>query len=70
MTNDGRLRRECGAEKVPVLWGLETVALLVDDGVLTPEAAAGIGRAIQRANPQFITDKVIEGNRSGGGLST
>ncbi len=63
VTNDGRLRRECAAEKVPVLWGLETVALLVDDGVLTARAAEEIGRAIQRANPKFITDAVIRGFR-------
>ena len=61
VTNDGRLRRECSAEKVPVLWGLETVALLVDDGVLTAKAAEEIGRAIQHANPKFITDSVIAG---------
>jgi hypothetical protein len=61
VTNDGRLRRECAAEKIPVLWGLETVALLVDDGVLTAKAAEEIGRAIQRANPRFITDEVIKG---------
>ena len=61
VTNDGRLRRECAAEKIPVLWGLETVALLVDDGVLTAKAAEEIGRAIQRANPRFITDEVIDG---------
>jgi len=61
VTNDGRLRRECEAEHVPVLWGLETVALLVDAGVLTAKAAEEIGRAIQTANPLFITEKVIEG---------
>src|SRR3990172_2486046 len=55
VTNDGRLRRECAAEKIPVLWGLETVALL------TAKAAEEIGRAIQRANPRFITDEVIKG---------
>ena len=60
VTNDGRLRRECAAEKVPVLWGLETVALLVDAGVLTAKAAEEIGRAIQRANLRFITDQVIK----------
>ncbi len=59
VTNDGRLRCECAAENVPVLWGLETVALLVDDGVLTAKAAEEIGRAIQRANPKFITVSVI-----------
>jgi hypothetical protein len=61
VTNDGRLRHECTTEKVPVLWGLEAVALLVDCSVLTAQAAAEIGRAIQRANPRFITDKVIAG---------
>jgi rRNA-processing protein FCF1 len=60
VTNDGRLRRECAAEKVPVVWGLEVVALLVDASVLTPEAAEEIGRAVQRSNPMFITDSVIE----------
>lgn len=60
VTNDGRLRRECAVEKVPVLWGLETLALLVDGGVLTTEAAEEIGRAIQRANSRFITNEVIE----------
>ena len=59
VTNDGRLRRECAAEKVPVLWGLETVALLVDDGVLTASAAEENARAIQRGNPRFITDTVV-----------
>ncbi len=43
-----------------MLWGLETVALLVDDGVLTATAAEEIGRAMQRVNPKFITDEVIE----------
>jgi len=37
------------------------VALLVDGGALTAVAAEEIGRAIQRANPRFITDDVIAG---------
>lgn len=60
VTNDARLRRECVTERVPVLWGLETLALLVDEDVLTPKAAEEMARAIQRANPRFITDEVIE----------
>jgi hypothetical protein len=60
VTNDGRLRKTCLTEKVPVLWGLETVALLVDDGVLPATAAEEVGRAVQRANPKYITEKVIE----------
>lgn len=59
VTNDGRLRRECDAEKVPVLWGLETIALLVDAAVLSIAEAERIGRTIQRSNPRFITERVI-----------
>jgi hypothetical protein len=60
VTNDGRLRRECATENVPVLWGLETVALLVEGAVLTAVAAEEIARAVQRANPRFITDDVLQ----------
>ncbi|MGQ0503947.1 MAG: PIN domain-containing protein [Myxococcaceae bacterium] len=59
VTNDGRLRRECTTEKVPVLWGLETVALLVEDGALTPLSAQEIAKAIQRSNPRYITEAVM-----------
>jgi hypothetical protein len=69
VTNDGRLRRECAAENIPVLWGLETVALVVDAGVLTAAAAEEIGRATQRANPRFITAEVIAGFLERIGLS-
>lgn len=59
VTNDGRLRRECKQLDIPVLWGLETVALLVECGVLTAQAAGAIGWAIRRANPRFITADVL-----------
>ncbi|MGI5862446.1 MAG: hypothetical protein ACOX6T_10375 [Myxococcales bacterium] len=70
VTNDRRLRRECAAENVPVRWGLETVALLVDVGALTPEAAEEIGDAVQQASSQFITDPVIERFHARIGLKT
>lgn len=59
VTNDTCLRRECEAENIPVLWGLEMVALLVDRGILTPKAAEEIALAIRRANPRYITEKVL-----------
>src|SRR3990172_755989 len=34
VTNDGRLRRECQAEGIPVCWGLELVTLAVEAGGL------------------------------------
>jgi predicted nucleic acid-binding protein len=59
VTNDGRLRRECSSEHVAVAWGLEVIAGVVDAGGLTAPQAAKMARAIQRANPRFITDKVV-----------
>src|SRR5258708_7766776 len=55
VTNDARLRRECAAENVPVLWGLELIALLAESGALTQAAATEVGRAIQEANHPVIT---------------
>jgi predicted nucleic acid-binding protein len=60
VTNDARLRRECTADGVDVLWGLETVALLVEGGALSTKAAAEIGRQIQAANPKFITLAILD----------
>ena len=60
VTNDARLRRECEAEEVSVLWGLELLAILVEQRVLTEKAAAELGGAIHVANPAFITQSVIE----------
>lgn len=54
VTNDGRLRRECEAEDVPVLWGLELLALLIESGGLSPEKARDIARAIHQANPRYV----------------
>lgn len=59
VTNDARLRRECAAERVPVLWGLELIALLVEGEVLDVAAAAALGSAIRRANPAFITEGLL-----------
>lgn len=60
VTNDGRLRRECTAEDVAILWGLEVVALLVEDDVLAAAVAEGVGRAIRAANPRFITAQILD----------
>jgi predicted nucleic acid-binding protein len=59
VTNDARLRRECAADSIEVLWGLEVVALVVADGALSATAAAEIGRRIQAANPKFITPAIL-----------
>ena len=60
VTNDGTLRRECGVDGVPVLWGLEPMIALVEMGQITGDEAKKVARAIQAENPFYITDKVIK----------
>lgn len=60
VTNDGKLRRECAAEKVPVLWGLEPMIDLVGAGVLPVAEAKKVALAIQVENPLYITATVIK----------
>jgi predicted nucleic acid-binding protein len=60
VTNDGKLRRECAAEKVPVLWGLEPMIALVGAGHLTVAEAKKVALAIQKENPLYITATVIK----------
>jgi predicted nucleic acid-binding protein len=60
VTSDKKLRRECVAERVPVLWGLEPMIALVRSGHLAVAEAKKAALRIQRGNPLFITDAVIE----------
>jgi hypothetical protein len=59
VTNDGRLRRECTADKVPVLWGLELMVPLVAERHLTASAATAVAGAIHTANPIYITKDIV-----------
>jgi predicted nucleic acid-binding protein len=59
VTNDGRLRRECGAEKVPVLWGLEPLIDLIEGGHLTVTQAHEVATRIHESNPLFITKDIV-----------
>lgn len=59
VTNDGRLRRECTAERVSVWWGLELMVPLVADRHLTIAAATTVAQAIHVANPLYITDDIL-----------
>jgi len=58
VTNDAALRRACGEAGVSVVWGLEVIALLVEDGALPADDAAAVGQAIRAANP-YITEQVL-----------
>jgi hypothetical protein len=57
-TNDKALRRECGKRAVSVIWGLEMMLYLVQEGVLKPEKAKDTAWAIHRSN-KTITEKVV-----------
>ena len=60
VTSDKKLRRECMAEKVPVLWGLEPMIALVSSGHMSVAEAKKAAIAIQAVNPRFITDALIK----------
>ena len=58
VSNDRRLRRTCEEGSVPVLWGLELLALLVDNGSLPATSASDIAQRVCTAN-RFIGDAVL-----------
>ena len=59
ITNDKALRRECGTEKVAILWGLEPLRILVTDKFMKAERAITIARTIHANNPMFVTADII-----------
>ena len=60
VTNDGRLRRECKADGVPILWGLEPMIDLVTAAFMTAAQAHDVARRIHEANPLFITKAIVD----------
>ncbi len=59
ITNDKRLRSECCRHGIDCLWGLETIAKLVQNLALTPTKAYTIGKTICQLNP-FIKQGTFE----------
>lgn len=60
VTNDKPLRRKCEIEEVPLIWGIELICILVESGGLPPADAKDIILEIQRINPKYITDNIVE----------
>lgn len=56
VSNDGALRRQCESEGVPVLWGLELLAMLVEARGMPADAAIEIAQAIAAVNPYIKTE--------------
>lgn len=60
VTNDKRLRVECASVTVEVLWGLELLGGLAQQGALTPKQAEDAAWEIHRTNPRFVTRAIVE----------
>ena len=58
VSNDKALRTACKEEGIPVLWGLEVIALTVDACLLSIEGAEKIAWRINESNP-FITKALV-----------
>ena len=60
VTNDVLLRNQCERENVPVLWGLEPLVMLVQQGLVSPRIARRTVLKMQQSNPHYITRKIVE----------
>jgi len=60
VTNDKPLRQKCEIEGVALIWGIELICILVESGGLPVEHARDIILKIQRINPKYITDNIVE----------
>ncbi|MDD2240955.1 MAG: hypothetical protein PHI93_09905 [Kiritimatiellae bacterium] len=54
LTNDQALRRVCGENDIPVIWGLQVLLLLHEKGFLAKKRALQTAHAIHRQNPRHI----------------
>ena len=59
LTNDRALRRACGKNDIPVIWGLQILLLLHINGLLDKKRALQTAHAIHRQNPQHIHSGIL-----------
>ncbi len=60
VTNDIPLRRQCELEGIPLLWGIQLICILVESAVLPAKHAGAIILEIQKNNPKYITDIIVQ----------
>jgi len=60
VTNDKPLRRKCESEGVPLFWGIELICILVESGGFPADQAKEIILEIQKLNPKYIIDSIVE----------
>lgn len=59
VSNDGKLRRVCVAERVSILWGLEMMGRAVEEAALPADAAEAVARKMSENNP-YITTALVD----------
>jgi len=64
VTNDKSLRNACETAGVDVIWGLEPMLMLYDQGGITESDALKVASAIRASNPMYITQRVINAFRA------
>jgi hypothetical protein len=45
---------------VPLIWGIELICILVESGGLPVEHAGDIILIIQKNNPKYLTDSIVD----------
>ena len=58
VTNDKNLRKLCKEEGVPMLWGLELLIELHENGGIPAHRAEAIAHMMRESNPMHITAKI------------
>jgi rRNA-processing protein FCF1 len=59
VTNDKPLRQECKSERIPLIWGIELICILVESGGLNAIDAKDIILRIQKNNPTHIKEDIV-----------
>lgn len=60
VTNDIPLRKQCGLEGVPLIWGIQLISILVESGGLPVKQAENVILEIQKNNPKYITATIVK----------
>jgi len=63
IANDTRLRKECEARGVSVVWGMEMLVLLANEGQITNSRALDCGERIHRINPAITAEVLVQFQR-------
>ena len=58
-SNNKHLRSACIREGIPVIWGIELLAMLAESGGISKEKALSTAAAISKINP-YITNDILE----------